>query len=811
MLKRSLLSVSASLFVTFAAASAGQPGQMQPPSAVELRTLEGMCPDGNWDKEKKIITVNISELRKKVVPQLERSGLAPDRIYLEIDGGERTVDIPAGADEASYPSLSTSRQNDVRVVFMKDGQEVHVTEARLFESLDYPKVAKEVYASYPLPSLSLPENFIRSSGMDPELVRTAAGLQRESMAWTIRPYAPAALRKTFRDTGSALKFSIDFDKDFNPSGVKIIDSADGSTVPARLDDVFVTGGAAFSWHFFDWDSEFVKRYVRFFDQKLAELMRKFKLATQDSASGAIPRELRANMTPYQRPWNVKFGRRSPNGEFFNPPLSGWSERQTTRWDPSKSNAALEETINSLRAQRGWLAASHGVNGPDGALLGFTWTNIGSGRDNAPRCLDRGGLAVDLISYYKMMLDQEREFLLTLGRWDEAAVAEKQADGVARVINDRYWNESAGLYVDLSPAEGGFYVQDPALTAAGFWPAMAYVPDGARLARMISANLENSSRFGGSYFPPSLAKDSPYYSPGGQYWRGGGWPPDFIFIGDILFENGYRGKASGLFQRVNAAAAAVSRAYRAGDSPSAALGDSSPGEQSDMKTRGTLMEFYGLKKDASGAEAPTWGRMVREDGSLHRTRTKFAGWGAAIPLEALHFVVGLDAAPAYRGPPKDLNRWLYALLTVPSLNYSRMRDIPAFRELVFEAGKDGFSPEKVSAWLSSRAGKKAAGQLALLAKGYLEISPTFDPEKTTEIKNLVYAEKRFDLKIERAAGDDEIKLTVKSAEKVPVQFNRFWKRPGKAGSVPSDTAQASSAIVEIGGDKPQATLRLSPVR
>ena len=809
MSRHGILAVLAVFFTAFAPALCGQTAGTQPPPAEELRQLEGMCPDGAWDKEKKLITVNIAGLRGKVVPQLEKLGLAPDRIYLEIDGGERTVEVPAGADEAAYPALAPNRQNDVRVVFMKDGKEVHVTEARLFESVDYPKVAKEVYASYPLPGLSLPENFIRSSGMDPELVRTAAGLQRESMAWTVRPDAPAALRKIFEERGSALTFALDFDKDFNPSGVRITDSADGTAVPAGLNDVFVTGGAAFSWHFFDWDSEFVKRYSRFFDAKLAELMRKFKLATQDRATGAVPRELRANMTPYQRPWNVKFGRRTPNGEFFNPPLAGWSERQTVRWDPSKPAAALEETIASLRAQRGWLAESHGVNGPDGKLLGFTWTNIGTGRDNAPRSLDRGGLAVDLISYYKMMLDQEKEFLLTLGRWDEAAAAGQEAGKIAGIIDSKYWNEAAGLYVDLAPAGDGSYVQDPALTAAGFWPALAHVPGGARLARMISANLENPARFGSPFFPPSLSKDSPFYSPGGQYWRGGGWPPDFVMLGDMLFEHGYRGKASVLFQKVNAAAAAVSRAYRSGDSPSAAIGDSSPEEQADMKARGTLMEFYGLKKDASGAEVPTWGRMVREDGSLHRTRSKFAGWGSAVPLEALHFVAGLDAVPAYRGPASGLNRWLYALLTEPSLSFSRTRDIPAFRKLAVEAGKHGFSPEKVSAWLSSADGKKAAGQMALLGKGYLEISPSFDPEKSTEIKNLVYAGNRFDLKIERLSGDNEIKLTVRSAAKVPVQFNRFWQRSGN-GSQPADSAQAASGIVEIGGDEPVKTLKLTGV-
>jgi hypothetical protein len=226
-----------------------------------------------------------------------------------------------------------------------------------------------------------------------------------------------------------------------------------------------------------------------------------------------------------------------------------------------------------------------------------------------------------------------------------------------------------------------------------------------------------------------------------------------------------------------------------------------------------MEFYGLKKDAAGIEAPTWGRMVRDDGSLHRTRTKFAGWGSAIPLEALHFVVGLDAVPAYRGPEKDLGRWLYALFTEPTLKYSGTRDIPAFRDLSALAGKPDFSEVAATAWLSSEAGRKAGKQVALLSKGYLEISPSFDPERATEIKNLVYAGKRFDLKIERRSGDDKVRLTVYSLAKIPVQVNRFWKRDVKGVVSVSDAAMASSEIVLVGGRKKptSVTVKLIPVR
>ena len=65
----------------------------------------------------------------------------------------------------------------------------------------------------------------------------------------------------------------------------------------------------------------------------------------------------------------------------------------------------------------------------------TGTNLGSGRDNAPRVLDDGGLGVDAITYYKMMLDQEKEFAMILGRWDEAQKAAREAQEVAKTIDE----------------------------------------------------------------------------------------------------------------------------------------------------------------------------------------------------------------------------------------------------------------------------------------------------------------------------------------------------------------------------------------
>jgi hypothetical protein len=91
------------------------------------------------------------------------------------------------------------------------------------------------------------------------------------------------------------------------------------------------------------------------------------------------------------------------------------------------------------------------------------------------------------------------------------------------------------------------------------------------------------------------------------------------------------------------------------------------------------------------------------------------------------------------------------------------------------------------------------QVGLLKKGYLEVSPSFDPGKNeTSIEQLHYNGTEFNLQINRI-GPDKIQLVVKSNEAIPLQFNRNWLGAG-AGSKPSDAARGSSAIVEVGGDQ-----------
>jgi hypothetical protein len=511
----------------------------------------------------------------------------------------------------------------------------------------------------------------------------------------------------------------------------------------------------------------------------------------------------------------------------------------------------------MRKQRAWLRKNFGVYDQAGHLVGFTWTNEGSGRDNAPRPLDetgldalpeygepqeaapgreKRGLAVDLLAQYKTLIDHEREFDERLGRARDAARAAAEAREIADLLNKYYFNKSLGWYVDLVPKGKKDWKQAGIVTLAGFWPVAAKVATRAQIAGMIRDYLENPKKFGG-LFPGSVPKDNPYYDEAGHYWRGGGWPSDWEMVSRALRESGFRAEAALLAEREMAAISVASQGYVKGDSPQfmvqwiGAKKADGPEAYKAARARldeysrkfwsgaihnpektdpaGTVFEFYGIRRDPeSGEPRASFGRHVGVEYNLpHLTRTGFAGWGAVVPLRSAHSIFGLDAVPAFLGPEAEAGLWLYSLFRDPELAYHATRYVPALVPLArFLEDRPSAPPAAFSAKLATQRAKDPAlgGQLSLLRQGYVEISPTFDPLTSgSELKNFNYDGTVFTLALERL-GDGGLRARVESKNKIRLQVNRFWRGDG-AKSASVDEPLASSPIFEIGGDTPIVTL------
>ena len=236
-------------------------------------------PEGVRNPKTGVVTFDLKKTRTALMPEFKKRGLAPDEVVVELDGAP-VLKVSVDQDTITLPAGSPEAQRDCRLIFKQNNKEIHAAETRMFESIFSPVVDKSDYAGFPLPELKLPPALV-NSGIDPSLVQLSSQLQREKINWALNKTANPKLKKAFERYGSDLKVSLTFGADKRtPIAVHVKNLKTGKDIPAKLEDFYITGGAAFNWNFFDWDSEFVKRYLRFYDPWLAENMRKFKIAVQ---------------------------------------------------------------------------------------------------------------------------------------------------------------------------------------------------------------------------------------------------------------------------------------------------------------------------------------------------------------------------------------------------------------------------------------------------------------------------------------------------------------------------------------------------
>ena len=121
----------------------------------------------------------------------------------------------------------------------------------------------------------------------------------------------------------------------------------------------------------------------------------------------------------------------------------------------------------------------------------------------------------------------------LGKTDESRVLVAEYERVKKLINERMWDEDAGIYKNLS-WNGDL---SPRLSPCNFYPMLAGIPDPARAKRMVDDHLMNPKEFWGEFVIPSISRNDPAF-PDNDYWRGRIWGPMNFLVAEGLKRNGF---------------------------------------------------------------------------------------------------------------------------------------------------------------------------------------------------------------------------------------------------------------------------------
>ena len=168
----------------------------------------------------------------------------------------------------------------------------------------------------------------------------------------------------------------------------------------------------------------------------------------------------------------------------------------------------------------------------------------SGADNSSRFDAATQLdAPDFNALLAHELEHLAAFADRLGRADEAARYRERYRTLCARVNDRLWDEEAGIYMDALAATGE---RTGVLSAAGFLPLLCGAPSPEQAAKLV-AHLRNPETFGRPLpLPTIVANEYGAYSK--DMWRGPAWVNVNWLVARGLRRYGYEVEAAGLVDR-----------------------------------------------------------------------------------------------------------------------------------------------------------------------------------------------------------------------------------------------------------------------
>jgi len=150
--------------------------------------------------------------------------------------------------------------------------------------------------------------------------------------------------------------------------------------------------------------------------------------------------------------------------------------------------------------------------------------------------------VDLNSLYALDCECLSVLARELGETADEKLFRDRYEKVKRLMNERLWDEEAGIYKDRF-WDGRMSGK---IAAANFLPLLAGVPDEPRARRMLGL-LMDPSLFWGDYVVPTINRKDPAFQDQ-QYWRGTIWPPTNYLLYQGLRRNGFYKEAAELSQK-----------------------------------------------------------------------------------------------------------------------------------------------------------------------------------------------------------------------------------------------------------------------